>query len=185
MCHVCNLVQSPEADWGSGWEGGLELVGGTKPNNQSGANNRAYSQMVSPRRYDVLSPGEMQRLCFARLFYLQPQYAGTTSIEDKIWGQLYSFEYCVIVLTFTSWISFRRGHQRFDRRSRGTAVPHMQAAGHDAGQPGTPQQLGEGRRTSAEETSQLLWCLLKPFYVAGFLSTTTSSWGCAEEAAGS
>uniref|UniRef100_A0A3B3DXR1 ATP-binding cassette, sub-family D (ALD), member 4 n=1 Tax=Oryzias melastigma TaxID=30732 RepID=A0A3B3DXR1_ORYME len=53
----------------------------------------AYSQMVSPRRYDVLSPGEMQRLCFARLFYLQPQYAvldeATSALTEEAEAQLY------------------------------------------------------------------------------------------------
>uniref|UniRef100_A0A8C1D697 ATP-binding cassette, sub-family D (ALD), member 4 n=1 Tax=Cyprinus carpio carpio TaxID=630221 RepID=A0A8C1D697_CYPCA len=43
--------------------------------------------------YDVLSPGEMQRLCFARLFYLQPKYAvldeATSALTEEAEGQLY------------------------------------------------------------------------------------------------
>ncbi|KAL4604823.1 ATP-binding cassette sub-family D member 4-like [Arapaima gigas] len=49
---------------------------------------------VSPwHRYDVLSPGEMQRLCFARLFYLQPKYAvldeATGALTEEAEGQPY------------------------------------------------------------------------------------------------
>uniref|UniRef100_A0A8C7Z0F0 Nuclear receptor coactivator 7 n=1 Tax=Oryzias sinensis TaxID=183150 RepID=A0A8C7Z0F0_9TELE len=39
---------------------------------------RLLKRLTFHRRYDILSPGEMQRLCFARLFYLQPQYAGVS-----------------------------------------------------------------------------------------------------------
>ncbi|KAA0704499.1 ATP-binding cassette sub-family D member 4 PMP70-related protein [Triplophysa tibetana] len=43
--------------------------------------------------YDVLSPGEMQRLCFARLFYLQPTYAvldeATSALTEEAEEQLY------------------------------------------------------------------------------------------------
>ncbi|XP_030623374.1 lysosomal cobalamin transporter ABCD4 isoform X2 [Chanos chanos] len=43
--------------------------------------------------YDVLSPGETQRLCFARLFYLQPKYAvldeATSALTEEAEEQLY------------------------------------------------------------------------------------------------
>uniref|UniRef100_A0A7N8XWZ7 ATP-binding cassette, sub-family D (ALD), member 4 n=1 Tax=Mastacembelus armatus TaxID=205130 RepID=A0A7N8XWZ7_9TELE len=43
--------------------------------------------------YDVLSPGEMQRLSFARLFYLQPKYAvldeATSALAEEAEAQLY------------------------------------------------------------------------------------------------
>uniref|UniRef100_G1MIY1 ATP binding cassette subfamily D member 4 n=1 Tax=Ailuropoda melanoleuca TaxID=9646 RepID=G1MIY1_AILME len=44
-------------------------------------------------RYDVLSPGEMQRLSFARLFYLQPKYAvldeATSALTEEVESELY------------------------------------------------------------------------------------------------
>uniref|UniRef100_G1MIY0 ATP binding cassette subfamily D member 4 n=1 Tax=Ailuropoda melanoleuca TaxID=9646 RepID=G1MIY0_AILME len=43
--------------------------------------------------YDVLSPGEMQRLSFARLFYLQPKYAvldeATSALTEEVESELY------------------------------------------------------------------------------------------------
>ncbi|KAM7108548.1 lysosomal cobalamin transporter ABCD4 isoform 2-T2 [Ciconia maguari] len=43
--------------------------------------------------YDILSPGEMQRLSFARLFYLQPKYAvldeATSALTEEVEHELY------------------------------------------------------------------------------------------------
>ncbi|XP_060614605.2 lysosomal cobalamin transporter ABCD4 isoform X1 [Anolis sagrei] len=50
-------------------------------------------QPVDWNWYDILSPGEMQRLCFARLFYLQPQYAvldeATSALTEEAESELY------------------------------------------------------------------------------------------------
>uniref|UniRef100_A0A3Q3IQH8 ATP-binding cassette, sub-family D (ALD), member 4 n=1 Tax=Monopterus albus TaxID=43700 RepID=A0A3Q3IQH8_MONAL len=50
-------------------------------------------EVVDWNWYDVLSPGEMQRLCFARLFYLQPKYAvldeATSALTEGAEAQLY------------------------------------------------------------------------------------------------
>ncbi|XP_032200833.1 ATP-binding cassette sub-family D member 4 isoform X2 [Mustela erminea] len=50
-------------------------------------------QQVDWNWYDVLSPGEMQRLSFARLFYLQPKYAvldeATSALTEEVEGELY------------------------------------------------------------------------------------------------
>ncbi|XP_077592917.1 lysosomal cobalamin transporter ABCD4 [Stigmatopora nigra] len=50
-------------------------------------------QSVDWNWYDVLSPGEMQRLSFARLFYLQPKYAildeATSALTEEAETKLY------------------------------------------------------------------------------------------------
>ncbi|KAF3831014.1 hypothetical protein GH733_002252 [Mirounga leonina] len=50
-------------------------------------------QQVDWNWYDVLSPGEMQRLSFARLFYLQPKYAvldeATSALTEEVESELY------------------------------------------------------------------------------------------------
>ncbi|XP_062973923.1 lysosomal cobalamin transporter ABCD4 isoform X2 [Elgaria multicarinata webbii] len=50
-------------------------------------------QPVEWNWYDILSPGEMQRLSFARLFYLQPQYAvldeATSALTEDVENELY------------------------------------------------------------------------------------------------
>uniref|UniRef100_A0A671V3G4 ATP-binding cassette, sub-family D (ALD), member 4 n=1 Tax=Sparus aurata TaxID=8175 RepID=A0A671V3G4_SPAAU len=50
----------------------LELAGVSSILKRTGG----LDERVDWNWYDVLSPGEMQRLSFARLFYLQPKYAG-------------------------------------------------------------------------------------------------------------
>ncbi|KAL7992555.1 hypothetical protein Chor_016811 [Crotalus horridus] len=51
-----------------------------------------YSEMMF-MVYDILSPGEMQRLSFARLFYLQPQYAvldeATSALTEDVENEMY------------------------------------------------------------------------------------------------
>ncbi|XP_039390071.1 lysosomal cobalamin transporter ABCD4 isoform X6 [Mauremys reevesii] len=50
-------------------------------------------QQVDWNWYDILSPGEMQRLSFARLFYLQPRYAvldeATSALTEEVENELY------------------------------------------------------------------------------------------------
>ncbi|XP_056150311.1 ATP-binding cassette sub-family D member 4 [Lampris incognitus] len=67
----------------------LELAGVSSLLKRTGG----LDQKVDWNWYDVLSPGEMQRLCFARLFYLQPKYAvldeATSALTEEAEAQLY------------------------------------------------------------------------------------------------
>ncbi|XP_069345003.1 lysosomal cobalamin transporter ABCD4 isoform X6 [Eulemur rufifrons] len=57
------------------------------------ARTDGLDQQVDWNWYDVLSPGEMQRLSFARLFYLQPKYAvldeATSALTEEVESELY------------------------------------------------------------------------------------------------
>ncbi|XP_074091831.1 lysosomal cobalamin transporter ABCD4 isoform X2 [Macrotis lagotis] len=57
------------------------------------ARTGGLDQKVDWNWYDVLSPGEMQRLSFARLFYLQPKYAvldeATSALTEEVESELY------------------------------------------------------------------------------------------------
>uniref|UniRef100_A0A8C6KN11 ATP binding cassette subfamily D member 4 n=1 Tax=Nothobranchius furzeri TaxID=105023 RepID=A0A8C6KN11_NOTFU len=67
----------------------LELAGVSSLLKRTGG----LDEKVDWNWYDVLSPGEMQRLSFARLFYLQPKYAildeATSALTEEVEAQLY------------------------------------------------------------------------------------------------
>ncbi|XP_022361028.1 ATP-binding cassette sub-family D member 4 isoform X2 [Enhydra lutris kenyoni] len=72
-------------------------------------------QQVDWNWYDVLSPGEMQRLSFARLFYLQPKYAvldeATSALTEEVEGELYRIGQ-QLGMTFIS-VGHRRSLEKF------------------------------------------------------------------------
>ncbi|KAM6202837.1 lysosomal cobalamin transporter ABCD4 isoform 1-T1 [Rhynchocyon petersi] len=67
----------------------LELAGLSSLLTRTGG----LDQQVDWNWYDVLSPGEMQRLSFTRLFYLQPKYAvldeATSALTEEVESELY------------------------------------------------------------------------------------------------
>ncbi|XP_045757186.1 lysosomal cobalamin transporter ABCD4 isoform X9 [Mirounga angustirostris] len=72
-------------------------------------------QQVDWNWYDVLSPGEMQRLSFARLFYLQPKYAvldeATSALTEEVESELYRIGQ-QLGMTFIS-VGHRHSLERF------------------------------------------------------------------------
>ncbi|XP_006865671.1 PREDICTED: ATP-binding cassette sub-family D member 4 [Chrysochloris asiatica] len=67
----------------------LELAGLSSLVTRTGG----LDQQVDWNWYDVLSPGEMQRLSFTRLFYLQPKFAvldeATSALTEEVESELY------------------------------------------------------------------------------------------------
>ncbi|XP_048711909.2 lysosomal cobalamin transporter ABCD4 isoform X3 [Caretta caretta] len=97
-------------------------------------------QQVDWNWYDILSPGEMQRLSFARLFYLQPRYAvldeATSALTEEVENELYctcaqlgmtlvSVGHRTSLEKFHSWILklSRRGRWELTRTERVRRLP--------------------------------------------------------------
>ncbi|XP_060151030.1 lysosomal cobalamin transporter ABCD4 isoform X2 [Globicephala melas] len=79
------------------------------------ARTEGLDQQVDWNWYDVLSPGEMQRLSFARLFYLQPKYAvldeATSALTEEVESELYRIGQ-QLGMTFVS-VGHRRSLEKF------------------------------------------------------------------------
>lgn len=79
------------------------------------ARTKGLDQQVDWNWYDVLSPGEMQRLSFARLFYLQPKYAvldeATSALTEEVESELYRIGQ-QLGMTFIS-VGHRRSLEKF------------------------------------------------------------------------
>ncbi|XP_054987286.1 lysosomal cobalamin transporter ABCD4 isoform X1 [Sorex araneus] len=79
------------------------------------ARTEGLDQPVDWNWYDVLSPGEMQRLSFARLFYLQPKYAvldeATSALTEEAESELYRVGQ-QLGMTFVS-VGHRRSLEKF------------------------------------------------------------------------
>ncbi|XP_014386650.1 PREDICTED: ATP-binding cassette sub-family D member 4 [Myotis brandtii] len=79
------------------------------------ARTEGLDHQVDWNWYDVLSPGEMQRLSFARLFYLQPKYAvldeATSALTEEVESELYRIGQ-QLGITFIS-VGHRRSLEKF------------------------------------------------------------------------
>ncbi|XP_015994433.2 lysosomal cobalamin transporter ABCD4 isoform X2 [Rousettus aegyptiacus] len=79
------------------------------------ARTEGLDQQVDWNWYDILSPGEMQRLSFARLFYLQPKYAvldeATSALTEEVESELYRVGQ-QLGMTFIS-VGHRRSLEKF------------------------------------------------------------------------
>uniref|UniRef100_A0A8C9A7U8 Lysosomal cobalamin transporter ABCD4 n=1 Tax=Prolemur simus TaxID=1328070 RepID=A0A8C9A7U8_PROSS len=88
-----SLVEVPQGGRKQGWAFSPALCPPGLLQSSLVARTDGLDQQVDWNWYDVLSPGEMQRLSFARLFYLQPKYAvldeATSALTEEVESELY------------------------------------------------------------------------------------------------